>query len=141
VIGLGTLKRILMSTKKYLIRIEFRYRGVSQAYWDSSLNSKTITIGVFDNLDKAIDAGNKEMEVLERHFKLNPNWGKKERFSKNGGPFNEPKMLIGNLAYLQTPFSFFATIETLHYEDLESTIKDILISVKDYNSTKTTKNN
>lgn len=98
----------------------------------SGHKSKTITIGVFDTLDEAIVHGNKAMEVFEGYFKLNSNYNKKERFSKNGGCFGYPHRLITALAYLQTPFEFYAKITQLKYDDLDKTIREVVEAGKKY---------
>lgn len=122
--------------KKELVTIEFRYRDVPKGEWDSGHPSKTITIGVFDTLDEAITEGNKALEVLESKFNLHefPNGtkAKKERFSKNGGCFGSANKLITNLAYLKTPFAFYAKITTLNYNDVDQTINEVLEATKRY---------
>jgi hypothetical protein len=111
---------------KELLTIEFRYHDIPKGEWDSEYKSKTITLGVFDTLEEAIVEGNKALEVFEKHFKLNTAWNRKARFSKNGGCFGEPQRLITALAYLQTPFDFYAKIEKLNYGDVEQTIVEVL---------------
>jgi len=118
---------------KELLTIEFRYSDVAKGEHDSDYKTKRITIGVYDTLDEAIVEGNKALEVFEKHFKLNPNWNTKDRFSKNGGCFGEPKRLITALAYLQTPFDFYAKITKLTYGDVDETIGEVLEAVKRYN--------
>lgn len=123
---------------KELVTIEFRYRDKPKGEWDSVHQNKTITIGVFDTLEEAIVEGNKALEIFEKHFKLNTAWNKKERFSKNGGCFGTANRLITDLAYLQTPFSFFAKIEKLTYADVEETILGVLEANKRYKDYKLT---
>lgn len=117
---------------KYLAEVEFRYHDKSTGEYDSGHRSKTVTIGVFDTFDEAASKGNEMLEVLESSFKLNPHWNKRERFSKNGGCFGSPKNLITNLAYLQTPFEFYARIITLKHDDISQTIKEVLESIDRY---------
>jgi len=117
---------------KELVTIEFRYNNKPQVECHSGFTTKTITIGVFDTLDEAIIEGNKALEVFEKHFKLNTAYNKKERFSKNGGCFGYANRLITDLAYLQTPFSFFAKIQQLKYNDVEQTITDVLDGIVRY---------
>lgn len=117
---------------KHLITIEFRYKGISKGEWDSEHKSKTITLGVYDTIEEAILEGNKALEIFEKHFKLNTHWNVKDRFSKNGGCFGNSKTLITNLAYLQTPFEFYAKITKLDYLDVEETITNVLDSIKEY---------
>ena len=115
--------------KRYLLTIEFRYSDAPKFEDSSSSRNKKVTIGVFDNYDTAAIEGNKAMEEFEKHYKLHtfPNGrvATKERFSKKGGCFGCEKNLISPIAYLQTNFDFYAKIETLHYLDLEETIKEV----------------
>ena len=106
--------------EQYLVQIEFRYNGAD------GYTSKTITLGVFDTRDAANDRGNKELELLESRFPLNPNWNKKERLSSNGGCFGKPNYLISDLGYLETPFDFFLSVKKLVYADLGPVIDNIL---------------
>ena len=121
--------------EKYLLTIEFRYFGVVDFYGepDYSHKKKTITIGLFDTYGKACVEGNKLLEKLEERYPVHvfPDGRKGEyRFSKDGGPFGFKNYLASNLAYLNTPFEFFAKIETMIYSDIDETIdsieKDIL---------------
>lgn len=117
---------------KELVTIEFRYRDKPKGEHDSGHPIKTITIGVYDTFEEAIIEGNKTLEVLEKHFKLNTAWNKKDRFGKNNGCFGTATRLVTNLAYLQTPFSFFAKIQKLTYSDVEETITEVLEANKRY---------
>ena len=117
---------------KELLTIEFRYHDVPKGDYDSDYKSKRITIGVYDTLDEAIVEGNKALEVFENHFELNKAWNRKERFSKNGGCFGEPKRLITALGYLQTQFDFYAKITKLTYADVDETISEVLDATKRY---------
>jgi hypothetical protein len=121
---------------KELVTIEFRYYDKPESEDFCGAKSKIITVGVFDTLDEAIAAGNEALEVFENHFELNSHHKKRDRFSKNGGCFGTPNRLITNLAYLKTPFSFFAKITTLKYEPVENAILDVLEAKKRYNEYK-----
>lgn len=121
--------------KKYLVTIEFRYTSKREYQRGGNMHiDKTITIGVFDDFKMACIEGNKALEVLESKFKLNiysdGRTAPKERFSKNGGAFGYPKTLISNSGYLKTPFTFYAKITTLHYEDVAKAIEDVLKDLK-----------
>jgi len=120
--------------KKELVTIEFRYRDKPKGEWDSGHPSKTITIGVFDTFEEAIIEGNKALEILEKKFKLHvfPNKVEAKKFSKSGGCFGSPNKLVTDMAYLQTPFSFFAKIQTLKHDDVEQTIIEVLEANKRY---------
>lgn len=121
---------------KELVKIEFRYKDKSLNNDSSNYVSKTITIGIYSSFDEACIHGNALMENLENKFKLhsfpNGNFAQKERFSKNGGCFGYPKRLITNLAYLQTPFEFYAQIIKLELSDIDKTILEILEANKRY---------
>jgi hypothetical protein len=114
--------------KKYLVTIEFRYTKIVDN--EKDYFTKKITIGVYDDFGSACIYGNKEIEKLENKFKRHVfpggNEAKKERFSLKGGCFGSKKNLITDLAYLKTPFSFFAKITTLNYNNIDDIIDDIL---------------
>lgn len=122
--------------KKYLVQIEFRYLDAPKSGFNYTQHNKTITIGVFDNFNDACKNGNKYLEILESNYKIHgfPDGreAKKQRFSETGGAFGHPKNLITNLAYLKTPFDFFAKIETLNFTDINETINEVNESVKRY---------
>ena len=121
--------------KKYLFTIEFRYYAKPK-HEDNDRNyrTKTITIGVYETIEESIIEGNKCLEQFEKRFKLhkfpNGNNANKDRFSKNGGGFGSFNNLVTNLAYLKTPFDFYAKIDTLHYGDLNETITNVLAEIK-----------
>lgn len=121
---------------KELVTIEFRYRDAPIGEFDSGHLTKTITIGVFDTLEQAIIEGNKALEVFEKNFELqrfpNGNNAKKNRFGKNNGCFGSATRLVTPLAYLRTPFDFYAKITKLTYGDVEQTIIEVLESNKRY---------
>ena len=122
--------------EKYLVSIEFRYTDVPIGEYDTQYKSKTVTIGVYDDFDDACKYGNELMEKLESRFQLHefPDGRKasKERFSKNGGCFGGKHDLITNLAYLRTPFQFYAKITTLKYYAVDGVISDVLTATKRY---------
>ena len=114
------------STKRYLVTFEFRYHIVpTYEPYERESETKKVTIGVYDSFEEACEKGNNHLIYLESLYKLNPNWNVKERFSKRGGCFGSPKTLISNLAYLQTPFTFYGKIITLDM----SPFTDVLSSV------------
>ena len=121
---------------KELVSIEFRYMDKPKNEAFSGHESKTITIGVYDTLDEAIIEGNKALEVLESKFKLHifPDGreAKKDRFGKTNDCFGNPTRLITNLAYLKTPFEFYAQIKQLKFNDVEETIGEVLEAGKRY---------
>ena len=112
----------------YSVDIEFRYLGWSKEKERATNNSKTITIGVYESYNEAVKAGNEILEKeLETRFPLNKNWNKKNRF---GDKYTE--YLISDLAYLTTPFSFFAHIKKLELGSVSDTIDKVLASEKEY---------
>ena len=126
--------------KKYLLTIEFRYSDAPKFEDGMTSQNKKVTIGVFDDYDKAAIEGNKALEIFEKYYKLhtfpNGRTTTKERFSKNGGCFGSEKNLISPLAYLKTNFDFYAKIETLHYFDIEETINEVNECTKRYSEYK-----
>ena len=117
--------------KQYLVNIEFRYIELPKdEEYEERYRSETITLGIFDTFKEAADEGNKNLELMEKYFELNPNWDRKERFSEHGGCFGMEKYLIGDLGYLETPFTFFMRVVTLNYEPLEGVIQRVCKAVK-----------
>lgn len=112
--------------KKYLVTIEFRYQDRPDNDGFGESNTKKITIGVYDTDDEAIENGNKALEKFEKHFKLNPHYNVKERFSKHGGCFGGSNFLISDSAWIETPFTLFANITVLDYQDVDKTINEVL---------------
>ena len=125
--------------RKYLVTIRFTYNDAPKDEFLSGYTQKTITIGVYDAQNEAITNGNKALEVFEKRFHLNPHWNVKERFSKNGGPFGEPKYLVTNTAWITTPFALSAKITVLNYQDVEETINNVLDAQKRYKEYKENK--
>ena len=122
--------------EKYLARIEFRYSDAPKTEDEYTWKNKKITIGVYDTFEEACKNGNNLLKVLEGKFELHqyPDGTKasKERFSKNGGYLGSKKTLISNLAYLKTPFEFYAKIETLEYSPIDEVIEDVVSASKRY---------
>lgn len=122
--------------EKYLVRIEFRYSDAPETEDGSTSKNKMVTIGVCDTFEDACQNGNNLLKVLESKFELHqfPDGRKasKERFSKNGGCFGGKKTLVTNLAYLKTPFEFYAKIETLKYNPIDKAIESVVSASKRY---------
>lgn len=122
--------------EKYLVRIEFRYYDAPETEDGITSKSKKVTIGVYDTFEDACQNGNNLLEVLESKFELHqfPDGSKasKERFSKNGGCFGSKNTLVSNLAYLKTPFDFYAKIETLKYSPIDEAIESAVSAAKRY---------
>lgn len=115
--------------EKYLVTIEFRYSSLPTHEYSGFFRIKKVTIGVFDEIKDACKEGNKQLEILEKHFELNPHYNRRERLdpSRIGGLF------ISELGYLTTPFAFFLKVETLHFEEsIEDTIDNVVDCMKKY---------
>lgn len=127
---------------KELLQIEFRYLDAPKGEYDSEHKTKTITIGVFDTFVEACEAGNNLMKQMESKFPLHvfPDGreARKERFSRTGGAFGTPLRLITNLAYLKTPFEFYAKITPLHFDDIDATINHMSNALNNYKNGQTT---
>lgn len=116
---------------KHLLSIEFRYHVIDED--QRVFKSQEVTMGIYDTFDDACFNGNKLLETLEEQFEFHKfpdgKSASKERFSKNGGPFGTKKNLITNLAYLKTPFEFYAKIKTVKYLPIDKTIDDIVSEI------------
>lgn len=112
-----------MTNYKYSVDIELRYSDAPMGEGDRARQiSKTITLGIYDTYEEAVRAGNHMLETeLESKFPLNKNWNKKSRFGEQ-----YTKYLISDLAYLTTPFSFFAHINKLEISPVSEAIEAAL---------------
>ena len=94
-----------------------------------------ITQPIKPHCEEACKEGNKALEFLESKFKIhvfpNGNKAKKARFSKNGGACGGKHDLVTNLAYLKTPFNFYAKITTLNLDPLEEKVNEVLKCVEE----------
>jgi hypothetical protein len=112
-----------MSKFMYLVDLELRY--VDQPRDDRGYPdhvSKTITVGIYDTYEEAVEAGNAMLETeLETRFPLNKNWNKKNRFGEKYTMY-----LISDLAYLTTPFNFFAHIKKLEISSISEAVDEAL---------------
>ena len=122
--------------EKYLLTVEFRYSDAPKNPDDYTDKSNKVTIGVYDTFDDACKYGNELLENLESKFPIHTfpdgTKAKKDRFSRHGGPFGSKLDIVTDLAYLKTPFNFFAKITTLKYYNVDDTIKDVISATKRY---------
>lgn len=129
---------------KELVTIEFRYHDKPESEHFSGYKTKTITIGIFDTFEEAIIEGNEALKVFENHFSIHtfPDGRKanKDRFGKNNGPFGVATRLVSPLAYLKTPFDFYAKITKLTHSDVGQAISEVLEAEKRYKEHKLTQN-
>lgn len=130
---------------KYLVQIEFRYQRIPPSEIYSQHTDTMLTLGVYNDEQEAYNAGNEALEKLEAKYPIHvfPSGQEapKERFSKNGGAFGSSKRLITNLAYLKTPFSFYAKVTPLFFDGLEEVVDMVHGSLKKYRKCKETLNN
>jgi hypothetical protein len=117
--------------QKELLTIEFRYRDKPRGEWDSEHKTKTITIGVYDTLEEAVDAGNKTLQLLAKAFQVRAD----DRF-KVKGLFGAPDRLVTNTCYPTKGIQYFAKIEKLVFEDLSAAIDDTFEAFKRYQAYK-----
>lgn len=107
--------------KKYLLKIEFRFKG-SENSFGSTYRTKKNTIGIYETIEEAIKESRSVCEALEDRFQLNKNYNTKQRLSKQ-------THIMSNLGYIKTPFDFYLEIETLSYENINKSIDDIMEAI------------
>lgn len=103
--------------EKYLLTFEIRPHLLF------SCNNKIVNLGMYDTYEEACSAGNKFLELMENKFPLhvfpNNRNTRKERFGYYNLGGNRYKYnIVSNVAYLQTPFTFYAKIETINFVEL-----------------------
>ena len=109
----------IINTQKELLTIEFRYHDQPEDVTNSVCRNKTITIGIFDTLEEAIEKGNKALEILSKHFQVRPD----DKFQLHY-LFGNPCRLVTNCCYPTNGIQYFAKITPLRFDDLSNTIKE-----------------
>ena len=113
--------------KKYLLDVEFRYRVVPRGEFCSDSESKKVTIGVFDDLDEAINKGNEVVTKLEKDGKFS--FGDKfKKIDYSGRHTN----LVCDF-FQKHKVEVFIHLETLHYDDLDEVMTNAFSSQEKYN--------
>lgn len=102
---------------KELVTIELRYTDNSSD--EPNYKSRTITVGVFDTLEEAIEEGNKAIESMADKFEVRED----DKFKKNF-LWGSPKRLVTNTCYPTNGVQYFAKIERLSFDDLGNAIEE-----------------
>jgi len=113
--------------------VEFRYHDKPTNQDFSSFTTKTVTIGVYDTIEEAVNKGNECIKELEKTFVMNL----KDEF-KVKGLWGNPDRLVCNWG---GPIQFFAKIETLNYSNLIEVIEETLQANERYKAFKRLENN
>lgn len=113
--------------QKELLTVEFRYQDQPEDVTNSVCRKKTITIGIFDTLEEAIEKGNKSLEILSKHFQVRPN----DKFQLHY-LFGYPCRLVTNCCYPTNGIQYFAKITPLRFDDLSNTIKETFDAFERY---------
>lgn len=117
--------------QKELLTIEFRYHDQPEDVTNCVCRNKTITIGIFDTLEEAIEIGNKALEILSKHFQVRPD----DKFQLHY-LFGNPCRLVTNCCYSTNGIVYFAKITPLKFDDLSNTIKETFDAYERYKLSK-----
>lgn len=112
---------------KRLVTIELRYEDRPVNEDVGGYTTRTITIGIYDTLDEAIEQGNKAIELLSKYFEVRSD----DYFVKNA-LFGMPRTLVSNCCYQTQQIEYFAKITPLHFDDLEAAIKEAFAARERY---------
>lgn len=112
---------------KQLLTIEFRYHDAPKGDYGTECKSKTTTIGIFDTIEQAMEAGNNALKVLANHFQVRGDDVFKANFL-----WGMPKTLVTNTCYPTKGIQYFAKIETLHFTDLQEAIHETFAAYDRY---------
>ena len=104
---------------KELLTIEFRYHAKSTGEYDGGYRNKTVTIGIFDTLEEAIEEGNKALKVLSERFEVRADDKFKLKYL-----FGNPKRLVTNTCYPTNGVEYFAKIDMLKFDDLNEVVNE-----------------
>lgn len=112
---------------KRLVTIELRYEDRPVNEDVGGYTTRTITIGIYDTLDEAIEQGNKAIELLSKYFEVRSD----DYFVKNA-LFGMPRTLVSNCCYRTQQITYFAKITPLHFNDLEAAVKEAFAARERY---------
>lgn len=112
---------------KRLVTIELRYEDRPVNEDVGGYTTRTITIGIYDTLDEAIEQGNKAIELLSKYFEVRSD----DYFVKNA-LFGMPRTLVSNCCYRNQQIAYFAKITPLHFDDLEAAVKEAFAARERY---------
>jgi hypothetical protein len=114
---------------KELLTIEFRYHDKPRSEHYSGYANKTITVGIFDTLEEAIDEGNKALDILSKSFEVRED----DKFKlKHLYLFGCPKRLVTNTCYPTKGIQYFAQITELKFDDLNETVNETFKALERY---------
>ena len=116
-----------MKELKRLVTIELRYEDRHVNEDVGGYTTRTITIGIYDTLDEAIEQGNKAIELLSKYFEVRSD----DYFVKNA-LFGMPRTLVSNCCYRTQQITYFAKITPLYFDDLEAAIKEAFAARERY---------
>lgn len=115
-----------MMNKIFKVSVEVRYY-VNGYDGDKVYRTVKNLIGVYDDQDQALNAGNEALRELEKLFPMHvfPNGQEapKQRLSRIIS-------IVSNLAYLKTPFDFYMEIETIFKNPIEEFVGSVLADLK-----------
>lgn len=97
---------MIKDRRKQLLTVEFRYNDIPRNGERSGYTKETLTIGIYDSLEEAVEAGNNTLEIFSEFFDFG-----RDRF-KVKGLFGAPEKLVTNKTG-----NIFAKITTLHICD------------------------
>ena len=110
-----------------MLTVEFRYLDAPKGEHMGSHNTHTITLGIYDTIEEAVNEGNKALEVLAKTFEVRP----EDKF-KVRGLFGHPNRLVTNCCYPTRNISYFAKITKLKFDGLSQTIDKVFEARKRY---------
>ena len=113
---------------KYLLTTEFRYNVIPKAEYHTDCKSKTITHGIFDNIDDVINEGNNVLKQLKASGKFTI-CDRFERYHLFGNPTD----LVTNCCS-HDKVEFYTRITYLHFDDINDVVNDVFASQDAYDN-------
>lgn len=124
-----------MKTKE-LLTVEFRHEDAPNKNGCSGYTEKTITIGIYDTLEEAIKAGNDIFGELSKQFQVRGD----DKFMLNY-LFGSPRRLVTNCCYPTKGVQYFAKIEQLYFDDVNTAILNAFKATDRYRDYKNKQHN
>lgn len=110
--------------KKYLLTFEFRYESVPVHEDAGGHKTKTVTVGIYDNIEDAVVHGNNALQSVSPLFDI------RDKF-KVKGLWGLPDKLVTN-TFTKDRVHFFAKITVLDFSNLQAIATTAIKERKDF---------
>ena len=115
-----------MKSEKFLVSIEFRFGRIPETKYECDETSRRITVGIYDTMDKALEQGNKALDLIKEKLGVEPNFCDKLRENYYSYP------LVVFYRHMGSPFDLYVSVKTLKFDDIGSVVDDVIKACEEF---------